>query len=66
MGGLFSEPKPVLQTAVQAAVTPAVTPTPAATLVTEPQKEKKVTQRKSGGRAASILTTNIEDSKLGG
>lgn len=61
MGSLFSEPK----AAVQTAVTPVAAP--AATLVTEPQKKKeRPGARRGGARAASILTTEIEDGKLGG
>lgn len=61
MGSLFSEPKAPVVTAVSA-------PAPAAaTLVTEPQKKSnRAAARKRGSRAASILTTDIEDVGLGG
>ena len=59
-GILSSEPKPVVQTAVAA-------PAAAATLVTEaPKKKPGDTRRARGARAASILTTDIEDARLGG
>lgn len=64
MGSLFSEPK----AAVATAMTPTAPAAPAATLVTEPPKKAgdRAMQRKRGSRAASILTTDVDDSRLGG